>query len=39
MGSRLLKSWLQQPLRNTANVTLRQDTISLLLEQNIYQGI
>ena len=39
MGSRLLKSWLQQPLRNTANVKLRQDIISLLLEQNIYQGI
>ncbi len=37
MGSRLLRRWIQRPLRNSTIVKLRQQTIFHLLENNYYQ--
>lgn len=39
MGSRLLRRWLQQPLRNQEKLKLRQQAISTLLENNHYEKI
>jgi DNA mismatch repair protein MutS len=39
MGSRLLRRWLQQPLRNQEKLKLRQQTISALLENRHYEKI
>ncbi|ALM54496.1 DNA mismatch repair protein MutS [Halomonas huangheensis] len=39
MGSRLLKRWLNRPLRDRQQVQGRQAAISLLLDRDDYQGL
>lgn len=39
MGSRLLRRWLQYPVRNFSLLHLRQQTIGNLLETNVYQSL
>ncbi|WP_027707216.1 DNA mismatch repair protein MutS [Zooshikella ganghwensis] len=39
MGSRLLNRWLNRPLRDHNTLTLRQQTITALLENYHYEGI
>lgn len=39
MGSRLLKRWLNQPLRNIADINHRQDAVAQILSEYLYDGL
>lgn len=39
MGSRMLRRWLNRPLRNHHLLTIRQQTIAALMEQSFYQTL
>ncbi|MCC5856437.1 MAG: DNA mismatch repair protein MutS [Idiomarina sp.] len=39
MGSRLLRRWLQQPLRNTSQINQRLDAVAVLLDQQAWHEL
>lgn len=39
MGSRLLKRWIHQPIRNIETLTARQDTIETLIDSDIIEEL